>query len=226
MQNSVIVVAGGVGKRMGSDVPKQFHLLNGKPVIFHSIQPFLDFDPAIKLIIVLPKEHLSTWQTMCSEYLFHVEHCMVEGGETRYHSVKNGLKAVGDTGLVAVHDSVRPNINSEWVRSCFIEAEKSGNAIPCISVTESLREIDNEENKPVDRNKIRIIQTPQVFQTSILKQAYSIPHRDSFTDDASVIEAAGHKINLVYGLKENIKITHPADLHWSEWFKKNPSIFI
>ena len=226
MQNSVIIVAGGVGKRMGSDVPKQFHLLNGKPVIFHSIQPFIDFDPGIKIVIVLPKEHISTWQTMCSEFSFHVEHCVVEGGETRYHSVKNGLSAVSGDGLVGIHDSVRPNINSEWVRSCYTEAEKSGNAIPCISITESLREIENEENKAVDRNKIKIIQTPQVFLTEIIKLAYTRPYSESFTDDASVIEAAGYKINLVYGLKENIKITHSADLHWSEWFKKNPSIFI
>ncbi len=226
MQNSVIIVAGGLGKRMGSEIPKQFHLLNGKPVIFYSIQPFIDFDPDIKLVVVLPKEHINNWQTMCNAYSFHVEHAVIEGGETRFHSVKNGLSAVPDLGFVAVHDSVRPNINSEWVKACFKEAEKAGNAVPCISITESLREISNDDNKSVDRNKIKIIQTPQVFSVELLKKAYAQPYTGSFTDDASVMEAAGNKINLVYGLKENIKITHPADLHWSEWFKKNPSVFI
>ena len=221
MQNTVIIVAGGLGLRMGKEIPKQFLLLQNRPVIFHTIQHFLDFDQAINLIIVLPENHINTWKTMCNEYSFHVEHIVVAGGETRYHSVKNGLEKVHASGLVAVHDSVRPNINKEFISRCFNEAENNGNAIPCISINESLRKVSNTESSPVDRSKIKIIQTPQVFSSDMLKKAYTFPYRESFTDDASVVEFSGAKINLVEGLRENIKITQPSDLLYSELLLEN-----
>ena len=215
--NTVIIVAGGIGKRMGNTVPKQFHLLNGKPVIFHSIQPFLDFDSSIQLIIVLPKEHITLWQSICKEYCFHVEHKIVEGGETRYHSVKNGLDFVNNTDFIAIHDSVRPLINKNFVSRCFNEAQVKGNVIPAIEINESVREITEKESRPLERSKIRIIQTPQIFSGKMLKNAYLLPYKESFTDDASVVEAAGNKIYLTEGIEENIKITTPLDLKWAEW---------
>lgn len=223
MKNTVIIVAGGRGKRMGTDIPKQFLLLNGKPIILHSIQHFLDFDSNIKIIIVLPEEHVTMWKTMCSDFAFHVEHSIALGGETRYHSVKNGLQLVDKCDFIAIHDSVRPNITGQFVENCFLQAIKNGNAVPAISINESLRVIHENENKPLDRDNVRIIQTPQVFSFSLLKEAYNLPYEKKFTDDASVFESYRQKIHLVPGLYDNIKITHPSDLSYMEWKFENPS---
>ena len=214
--NAVIIVAGGIGKRMGSALPKQFLLLNGQPVIINSIKPFLNFDPKIKVIIVLPKEHIDTWHTACSEHGFHVEHEVVVGGDTRYQSVKNGLQAVRNADWVAIHDSVRPLINKEFVKSCFDSAKQNGNAIPCIEVNETVREAIPSGNKQLNRNNIKLIQTPQVFETKKLKKAYELTFSNEFTDDASVIEASGEKIYLIEGLKQNIKITTEIDFKIAE----------
>jgi len=215
--NTVIIVAGGLGQRMGNTVPKQFLLLNGKPIVFYSIQPFMDFDPGIQLVIVLPKEHITTWQSLCKKYCFHVEHTVVEGGETRYHSVKNGLVFVRDSEWIAVHDSVRPFTDKKFIEHCFTEAKKIGSAVPAVEVNETVREILGMGSHPLRRSRIRLIQTPQVFSCKMLKEAYQVPYDESFTDDSSVVEAAGNKIYLTEGLKDNIKITTLEDLKWAEW---------
>ena len=221
MKNSVIIVAGGSGQRMGTEIPKQFLLLNGKPIILHCIQHFLDFDPDIKIIIVLPESHITLWKTICSDFSFHVEHSIAMGGETRYQSVKNGLELVNNCDFIAIHDSVRPNINSKFVENCFSQAVKNGNAIPAISLNESLRELTGTENKPLNRENVRIIQTPQVFSFTLLKEAYLLPYENKFTDDATVFESYRQKIHLIPGLQENIKITLPSDLLYLEWRLKN-----
>lgn len=221
MSNSVIIVAGGLGSRMGSEIPKQFLLLKGKPVIFHTIQQFVDYDPEIKITVVLPDEHLSTWQTMCTKNIFHVEHSVVLGGETRFHSVKNGLDSVNNADLIAIHDSVRPHITKTFIEHCFNEAQEKGTAIPCLKINESLRELMGNESKILDRERIRIVQTPQVFKSSVIKEAYEQTYRNSFTDDASVVESTGYRLNIVEGLRGNIKITHPEDLLFSEWMLNN-----
>lgn len=214
--NAVIIVAGGIGQRMGSALPKQFLLLNGQPIIINSIQPFIDFDPKIKVIIVLPKEHVNSWHAMCDKHLFHVEHEVVVGGDTRYKSVKNGLQSVRNSDWVAVHDSVRPLINKEFVKSCFDSALQNGNAVPCIEINETIREVIPNGNKQLNRSNIKLIQTPQVFETKKLKKAYELPYSNTFTDDATVVEASGEKIYLVDGLKQNIKITNEIDLKIAE----------
>lgn len=214
--NAVIIVAGGVGQRMGSVLPKQFLLLNGLPIIINSIKPFIDFDPKIKVVIVLPSSHVNTWHTACKQYIFHVEHEVVVGGETRYQSVKNGLQAVNNSDLIAVHDSVRPLINNELIKNCFDLAIQKGNAIPCVEVSETVRETFLNGNKQLNRNNIKLIQTPQVFKTRILKKAYELPFSKEFTDDASIVEASGEKIYLLDGLKQNIKITTDIDLKIAE----------
>jgi 2-C-methyl-D-erythritol 4-phosphate cytidylyltransferase len=219
--NAVIIVAGGIGRRMGSHIPKQFLLLKGLPVILHSVKPFIEFDPKINVIIVLPKEHISTWQAVCKKFHFHVEHKIVVGGETRYQSVKNGLQIVNNSDFIAVHDSVRPLITKEFVNNCFESAFKNGNAIPCVDIDETVREIHLKGNKQLDRSVIKLIQTPQVFKTKELKEAYKLPFLQKFTDDASVVEAAGVKINLINGLKQNIKITTEIDLKIAECFLIN-----
>jgi 2-C-methyl-D-erythritol 4-phosphate cytidylyltransferase len=212
MNNYVIVVAGGSGTRMKSVVPKQFLELAGKPVLMHTIERFVAFDPAIKIILVLPEEHQSTWKGLCVQHAFTIKHSVVKGGETRFHSVKNGLSTISGDGIVAVHDGVRPLVSIATIQRCFDEARKSGNAIPCIPVHETVRQMEGEGSRLVDRSALRLIQTPQVFKLRLLQQAFNQEYQPFFTDDASVLENKGEKIHLVEGNRENIKITEPADL--------------
>ncbi|MBI5540569.1 MAG: 2-C-methyl-D-erythritol 4-phosphate cytidylyltransferase [Bacteroidia bacterium] len=213
----VIIVAGGIGLRMGASTPKQFLNLQGIPVLMHTITKYYAYDPYINIILVLPTEHFSTWESLCEKYQFHVKHEIVAGGETRYQSVKNGLASISSEGIVAVHDGVRPLVSKELIELCFKEALKNDNAIPCVEVNETVREIFKDGNKQLNRNNIKLIQTPQVFKTEILKKAYELPFSVEFTDDASVIEKAGFKINLVVGEKSNIKITTEIDLKIAEY---------
>jgi 2-C-methyl-D-erythritol 4-phosphate cytidylyltransferase len=206
---------------MGSSTPKQFLNLKKKPVLMHTISQFYKYNSKLNIILVLPNEHFATWESLCTKYKFHVKHKIISGGETRYQSVKNGLSALNSTGLVAVHDGVRPLVSKELIEHCFKEAQKNGNAIPCIEVNETVREVMAKGNKQLNRNNIKIIQTPQIFKTEILKKAYELPFSVEFTDDASVIEKAGYKINLVKGEKQNIKITTELDLKIAECFLTN-----
>jgi 2-C-methyl-D-erythritol 4-phosphate cytidylyltransferase len=212
-QNHVIIVAGGSGKRMDADIPKQFLLLNGKPILMHTCETFYNFDPALSLIIVLPAEHIATWETLCKTHSFAIPHLIVEGGPERFYSVRNALRTIHpDESLVAIHDGVRPLVSHETIQIAFAAALKYGNAIPVIPVIESVREQSPTGNHIVDRSKLQLIQTPQVFKSSLICKAYEQEFSSSYTDDASVLEKMGEKIVLTKGNPENIKITRSIDL--------------
>ena len=216
MKRFALIVAAGSGTRMGSALAKQFILLAGKPVLMHTISRFHETDKSIQIIVVLPPQEISFWKGLCHQHSFTVPHQVVAGGATRFHSVRNGLDGVPGGSLVAVHDGVRPFVNKKLILYCFEEAAVHGNAVPCVSVHESMRRIYAEGNERVDRNEYQLVQTPQCFQSDLLKKAYATAGSEEFTDDASVVEESGLKIHLVHGLKENIKLTTPADLHMAE----------
>jgi 2-C-methyl-D-erythritol 4-phosphate cytidylyltransferase len=212
-QNHVIIVAGGSGRRMNADIPKQFLLLKGKPVLMHTCETFFSFDPSLSLIIVLPAEHIATWETLCKTHSFKIPHCIVEGGTERFYSVRNALRTIHpDESLVAIHDGVRPLVSHETIQTAFDAAFKYGNAIPVIPVIESVREQTPTGNRIIDRSKLHLIQTPQVFKCSLIFKAYKQDYSSTYTDDASVLEKMGEKIVLTKGNHENIKITRPIDL--------------
>jgi len=212
MQKSVIIVAGGAGKRMGGDIPKQFIEIAGKPVLMHTMLRFFDFDSNIYIVLVLPFHQIETWNRLCSQHRFMLPHQIVAGGDERYNSVKNGLEKISDDQLVAIHDGVRPLVSRETISKSFEMAEIYGSAVPSVPVKESLREVLEGKNRPVDRRNFYLIQTPQTFKSSLIKQAYQKPYNPLFTDDASVFEAAGNEVHLFEGNIENIKITTPTDL--------------
>jgi 2-C-methyl-D-erythritol 4-phosphate cytidylyltransferase len=216
-----LIVAGGSGSRMNADVPKQFLLLNERPVLMYTIERFYDYNNSIGILLVLPENQFSLWATLCTEHNFNIQHQVVAGGSVRFESVKNGLSKIQGDGIVAIHDGVRPLVNIETIGRCFEVAAEKGNAIPVMTVIESLRIIDGENSKAVDRSSFVTIQTPQVFNFSEIKEAYNQPFNETFTDDASVLEATGTAINLVPGNIENIKITHPADLLFAGLLIKN-----
>ena len=211
MQLYAVIVAGGSGKRMQTETPKQFLELAGKPVLMHTIERFKTFNNSIEIITVLPENQLEYWDFIQKKHSFYIPQTIVKGGETRFHSVKNGLDFVPDNNLVAIHDGVRPFVSHNTIKRCFETAEKLGNAVPVVSIAESLRIVTNNENSPINRQMIKVVQTPQVFDAAIIKKAYRQEHRYEFTDDATVLEALGEKINLVEGNRENIKITYPED---------------
>ncbi len=217
MDRHVIIVAGGKGLRMGADVPKQFIPIGGLPVLMHTINAFRSYDAAIDIILVLPESQFGHWHELCREYNFNVGCRLVAGGRTRFHSVQNGLALVGDDGLVAVHDGVRPFVPTELVNECFEVAERRGAVIPVTDVIETLRHKDADgASRVVPRGDYCLVQTPQVFRTDILKQAYRQDYSETFTDDASVVEAAGYAVSLIGGSRNNIKITTPSDLAIAE----------
>ena len=217
MKKYAIIVAGGKGVRMGNDIPKQFLKLHGKPILMHSIERFYHYDKNISIIVVLPSSQFDFWIDLCSRYHFTADHDIIAGGNERFYSVRNGLDSITDNeSVVAIHDGVRPLVSNDTIERCFDMAIKRGNAVPSISVVDSVRIQNERGNTIVDRNALRLIQTPQTFQTEIIKEAYNKPWQTSFTDDATVVEAIGHKINLVEGNKENIKVTSPIDLSIAE----------
>lgn len=217
----VIITAGGQGTRMGSSVPKQFLKLEGLPVIFRSMQAFFDYDPKMHFIIVLPEGTDQEWNNLCREHGLIIPYNLCKGGDTRFQSVKNGLELVPDEGLVAIHDAVRPLVSTKLISRCFTLAEKNGNAVPVIPLTDSIRELNEMENRPADRNRFRLVQTPQVFESRLIKNAYEQAYRFSFTDDASVAEAFGAKIFLMEGEKKNIKITTLDDMYIASALLRN-----
>jgi 2-C-methyl-D-erythritol 4-phosphate cytidylyltransferase len=212
MMKYAIIVAGGSGSRMNSPIPKQFMLLKGIPLLMHSIEIFHSYDPTIKLIVVLPDEHVVYWQTLCEKYQFRIIHKVVKGGKERFYSVKNALCEIKEDGLVAVHDGVRPLVSNETIRRTFESALQTGAAIPGLPVVDSIRMLEDGRNKPVDRSAFCLIQTPQVFKTQLLIAAYEQEYQPLFTDDAAVVENLGYRISLVEGNKENIKVTNPQDI--------------
>ena len=207
-----IIVAGGTGSRMQTDVPKQFLELCGKPVLMHSIMAFADACEDIRIIVVLPSLQIKYWQELCLHHGFMLPHVIAEGGSTRFHSVKNGLALLPEEGLVAIHDGVRPLVSRQTINGCFCEAASYGCAVPVAPVNDSVREVSGQSSRMLDRSTLRLIQTPQVFDIALLKKAYEQEYTPTFTDDASVFEKAGHAIHLTEGNVENIKITTPNDL--------------
>ena len=218
MKKYIIVVAGGKGLRMGGDIPKQFLPIKGKPVLMRTLEAFRAYDAQIELILVLPLDHQSYWKSLCEEYHFSLPHRIANGGETRFHSVKNGLALVDDVnGVVGVHDGVRPFVSQAVIDTCFSEAAKGKAVVPVIDVVETVRHlIDDTRSETVPRNDYKLVQTPQVFPVSLLKRAYNQDYIPHFTDDASVVEALGIQVALVAGNRENIKLTTPFDLKVAE----------
>jgi 2-C-methyl-D-erythritol 4-phosphate cytidylyltransferase len=212
MDHFALIVAGGRGIRMGTEIPKQFLHLSGKPVLMHSILAFRKYEPGIPVIVVLPEDQIEFWQEQCRKHRFTESHDITSGGETRFHSVKNGLELIEGDGLVAIHDGVRPLIFPEVIARLFDEAAVNSSAIPAVTATNSLRWQDEKGNRIINRSFIKIIQTPQVFELNKLRKAYVHPYECSFTDDASVWEKAGYPVHLVQGQETNIKITNPEDL--------------
>jgi 2-C-methyl-D-erythritol 4-phosphate cytidylyltransferase len=223
MQEYVIIVAGGTGSRMKSDIPKQFIAINGLPVLMHTILVFKNYSPAISIILVLPENQFSVWKELCIQYQFQVDYTLVAGGETRFHSVKNGLETIilESPALIAVHDGVRPVITAEMIRNGFSQAAEHGTAVASVPLKDSIRIIEHDgKNRSVNRSEFKLIQTPQTFRSDWMIQAFTQSYQSGFTDCASVLEAAGHPIFLFEGSYENIKITTPEDLKWAELYLK------
>lgn len=214
----IIIVAGGKGLRMGSDIPKQFLPIGGKPVLMRTLERFREYSPTLQIILVLPKAQQDYWNQLCKDYDFKVEYVLADGGETRFHSVQNGLAKIPDDaeGVVGVHDGVRPFPSIDVIRNCYETARTAKAVIPVISVVETVRHLQGNTSETVPRNDYRLVQTPQTFDIQLLKAANRQPYRDDFTDDASVVESYGHSITLVEGNRENIKITTPYDLKIAE----------
>jgi len=222
MKKFVLIVAGGLGIRMKADIPKQFLLLAGEPILMHTIRAFFQATPDITAVVVLPFNQTDHWRKLCEDYSFTYPHRITRGGKTRFQSVKNGLAMIRDEGLIAVHDGIRPLVDNQLIINAFEVAEKQGNAIPSIGVSSSVRIISGHTNRPADRKQFGLIQTPQVFHSSILQNAYRQVDREEFTDDATVVEASGHRIHLIEGDPSNIKITTAIDLQLAEVFlRKN-----
>ena len=215
----VIIVAGGKGLRMGGDVPKQFLPIAGKPVLMHTLERFREYSADLQIILVLPKAQQSYWHKLCEEYNFQLSYQLADGGETRFHSVQNGLSLIPDDmqGVVGVHDGVRPFVGIDTIRRCYDKARTASAVIPVIPVVETLRHITgNDSGKNVLRSDYRLVQTPQTFDIQLLKAANKQPYSEQFTDDASVVEAFGSPVFMVEGNRENIKLTTPFDLMIAE----------
>ena len=208
-----LIVAGGKGLRMGTELPKQFLPIGGKPVLMRTLEAFYTYNSEIQIILVLPHSQQDYWKQLCREYFFPVPHVIADGGETRFHSVKNGLAWVKTPGLVGVHDGVRPFVSQEVISRCYDLAAEKKAVIPVIDVVETVRHLEGEGSVTVNRDDYKLVQTPQVFDAELLKQAYNQSYTPHFTDDASVVEALGVPVVLTAGNRENIKITTPFDLN-------------
>ncbi|HTM65612.1 MAG TPA: 2-C-methyl-D-erythritol 4-phosphate cytidylyltransferase, partial [Flavipsychrobacter sp.] len=207
-----IIVDGGQGTRMGTAVPKQFLDLNGKPILHHTIDAFVQAIPGIQIVLVLPSHQISYAQMVLQSFTERIDLTIVSGGETRFRSVQNGLKDTPEDAVVMVHDGVRPLVSAELIQRCYQQALEKGSAIPAIAVTDSMRLVTKEGSEPVERSQLRIIQTPQAFRASILLSAMQQAYDEGFTDEATVVEAYGKEVFLIEGEKSNIKITTPEDM--------------
>lgn len=218
MKHYAIIVGGGSGSRMGSYIPKQFLLINGKPIVMYTIEAFYKSDLKPTIILVIPLEYKEYWNELCMEYNFDIPHSIIFGGENRFNSVKNALKELEENSIVAIHDAVRPIIKNQIINNAFLQAELHNNAITAIAVKDSVRQIIGDTSVQLNRDEIYLIQTPQAFKFDILQKAYNLEYNKRFTDDASVVESLGYKINLIAGDVENIKITFPEDLKLAEFY--------
>ncbi|MCF2486524.1 2-C-methyl-D-erythritol 4-phosphate cytidylyltransferase [Dyadobacter sp. CY347] len=218
MQEYAIIVAGGSGNRMKSDIPKQFLKINGLPILMHTINAFRNYSDALKIILILPDDQMVFWKQLCAEHSFNTTYTLIAGGDSRFASVKNGLNSIQDQdGLVAVHDGVRPVISKEIIAASFVKAAEQGSAVTSVSLKDSIRKLEESgKNLALDRSAFQLIQTPQTFRLAWMQNAFAADYNDRFTDCASVLEAAGYPIHLIPGAYENIKITTPEDLRWAE----------
>lgn len=212
MTKYVVIVAGGSGTRMNSAVPKQFLLLKGRPLLYHTIRAFLDADPGCRLVLVLPQDHMEKGKEILENFFPGISVEITAGGDTRFHSVQNGLRMVKEESIVFVHDAVRCLISPVLIKRCYDAAMENGSAVPVIASKDSVRLLIDDGNMPLERNRIKLVQTPQVFLSKILLPAFDTAYNDQFTDEATVVEAAGAKVFLVEGEETNIKITLPVDL--------------
>ncbi len=212
MKKYAVIVAGGKGVRMGSAVPKQFLPLNGQPILYHTIKAFADAFADMQLVLVLPQDQLSYAQMVLQSFPERIDITIVAGGETRYHSVQNGLKVVEQDSVVFVQDGVRPLVTTELIQRCYVQAIEKGSAIPAIPVADSMRILEDEDSRPIDREQMRIIQTPQTFKAEVILPAFNQKYQAAFTDEATVVEAYGDVVYLVDGERSNIKVTTPEDM--------------
>jgi 2-C-methyl-D-erythritol 4-phosphate cytidylyltransferase len=220
MKKYAVIVAGGSGTRMGGSLPKQFLLLKEKPVLYYSVRAFLEAFPDLEAILVLPVDHVGTGQEIIDAYFEKDRIQIMEGGDTRFQSVKNGLQLVKEESIVFVHDAVRCLVSVALIERCFQTAVATGSAIPVIPSKDSVRMVTEDGNDAIDRNKVMLVQTPQTFHSKILLPAFQIDYKPAFTDEATVVEAFGIKVSLVEGDENNIKITRPTDLLVAEQLLK------
>jgi 2-C-methyl-D-erythritol 4-phosphate cytidylyltransferase len=212
-ENNIVIVAGGKGLRMGEPIPKQFLPIGNRPVLMHTIESFYKFQSDLHIILVLPESQKAYWAILCETFQFQIPHTIATGGETRFHSVLNGLSHIHNTkGLTGIHDGVRPFVAQSTIKNCYAMAEEFGAVIPVVHLTDSIRELTKTSSLSQHRSNYRMVQTPQVFKTEILIEAYKQDFNECFTDDASVVEAAGYEVHLAEGNPENIKITSPFDM--------------
>lgn len=216
MKKYVLIVAGGKGLRMGGEQPKQFLPLKGRPVLMHTLEQFYRSDVAMEIILVLPHEQQSYWEQLCEEHHFTIKHRVADGGESRFHSVKNGLSLIETPSIVGVHDGVRPFVSVDVINRCYELALTKEAVVPVVDVVDTVRHITKNGSETVDRSAYKLVQTPQVFNTDLLLKGYEQPYSSAFTDDASVVEAMGVKVALTAGNRENIKLTTPFDLKVAE----------
>jgi 2-C-methyl-D-erythritol 4-phosphate cytidylyltransferase len=216
MKKYAIIVAGGSGSRMKANLPKQFLLLNGKPVLYYTLDTFLKSYADLQIILVLPEDHIAAGQEIIDAFFNYDRIRITAGGRTRFHSVQNGLELITEESIVFVHDGVRCLLTTDLIHRCYIAALEFGSAIPVIDSKDSVRIILEDGNEPLDRSKVKLVQTPQTFHSKILLPAYKIDYKDKFTDEATVAEAFGLKVHLIEGEENNIKITRPVDLTVAE----------
>lgn len=216
MKKYAVIVAGGSGSRMNSNLPKQFLLLNGKPVLYYTLDTFLKSYEDIQIILVLPEDHVAAGQEIIDAFFDYERIRITEGGRTRFHSVQNGLQLITEESIIFVHDGVRCLLSASLIHRCYEAALELGSAIPVIAPKDSIRMITEDGNEALERSLIKLVQTPQAFHSKILLPAYKIDYKDKFTDEATVVEAFGLKVHLVEGEEDNIKITRPVDLTVAE----------
>jgi 2-C-methyl-D-erythritol 4-phosphate cytidylyltransferase len=216
MQKYAVIVAGGSGKRMNSALPKQFMMLKDKPVLYHTLQIFLESYPDLQIILVLPLEYMDLGKEIIDGYFDYDRIRIVTGGDTRFHSVQSGLALIEEESIVFVHDAVRCLVTPKLIHRCYMQALETGSAIPTLISKDSVRVETEEGNEPIDRNKVHLVQTPQTFHSKILLPAYQIDFKERFTDEAMVVEAFGLKVTLVEGEETNIKLTRPVDMFLAE----------
>ena len=217
MKYFAVIVAGGSGARMQTEIPKQFLLLNRKPVIMHTISAFFASPQKPEILVVLNKQHFGLWENLCEQYSFRIKHQLIAGGSTRFDSVKAALDLIEEEAIIAIHDAVRPLIDPEIIAEAFEMALQKGNAVVAVPSKDSVRlQTENGKSQSLKRNDVFLVQTPQTFQSNIIKKAYEQPYDEHFTDDASVAERNGEQINLLPGDQDNFKITFPTDLRVAE----------